>query len=84
MTKKTKMLLGGVAVLGLAYFLYQRSQKMANMSGMANFGGVDDMSDFANAEGKRLCVRINPNGSTTMYTPIAGSRCPSGGRIQTV
>jgi hypothetical protein len=52
MTKKTKMVLGGVAVLGVAYYLYKRSQDggMASMSGYSNFDGVR-MSSFANASG---------------------------------
>ena len=103
MTKQTKMILGGVAVLGLAYYLLNRGKGMKNMSGMANMSGMGlEMSDFsnavgmsdfgdvipqenfANAEGRRLCVRTNPNGSTSMYTPHGGSRCPYGGTVQNV
>jgi hypothetical protein len=84
MTKQTKMILGGVAVLGLAYFLLKGKKGMANMSGMANFGGMDDSDNFANAQGRRLCVRTNPNGSTTSYTPLGGGRCSYGGTLQNV
>jgi hypothetical protein len=93
MTKKTKMILGGVAVLGLAYYLLNRGKGMKNMSGVsmsrfanmdgvrmsrfANMGGVE-MSDFANAQGKRLCVHTNPDGSTNSYSPLNGSRCYRG------
>jgi hypothetical protein len=76
MTKQTKMILGGVAVLGLAYYLLNRGKGMANMTGM----GLE-MSDFANAQGRRLCVHVNPNGSTSEYSPIGGSRCYSGDRL---
>jgi hypothetical protein len=90
MTKQTKMILGGVAVLGLAYYLLNRGKGMKNMDGVrmsrfANMTGMGlEMSDFANAEGKRLCVRTNPNGSTTMYTPYQGYRCYNGGTVQNV
>ena len=85
MTKQTKMILGGVAVLGLAYYLLNRGKGMKNMDGVrmsafANMGGVE-MSDFANAQGRRLCVHVNPNGSTSEYSPIGGSRCYSGDRL---
>ena len=97
MTKQTKMILGGVAVLGLAYFLLKGKKGMANMSGMgvemsdfanavgmSDFGDVIPQENFANAEGRRLCVRTNPNGSTSMYTPHGGGRCPYGGTVQNV
>lgn len=97
MTKQTKMILGGVAVLGLAYYLLNRGKGMKNMTGMglqmsdfsnavgvSDFGDVIPQENFANAEGRRLCVRINPNGSTSQYTPHGGSRCPYGGRVQNV
>jgi hypothetical protein len=91
MTKKTKMILGGVAVLGLAYYLYKKSQDggMASMSGYSNMDGVR-MSRFANASGlsmspfsgstrrQRVCVRQEKDGSTTTYTSFGG-RCPYGG-----
>jgi hypothetical protein len=87
MTKKTKMVLGGVAVLGLAYYLWKKSQDggMASMSGYSNFDGVR-MSRFANASGmgststgrQRVCVRQEKDGSTTTYTSFGG-RCPYGG-----
>ena len=52
MTKKTKMVVGAVAVLGVAYYLYKKSQdkEMASMSGYSNMDGVR-MSRFANASG---------------------------------
>lgn len=87
MTKQTKMILGGVAVLGLAYYLLNRGKGMKNMDGVrmsafANMGGVE-MSDFANAEGTRVCVRINENGSTTTYNEYGGHYpCPHGGTPQ--
>jgi hypothetical protein len=97
MTKQTKMILGGVAVLGLAYYLLNRGKGMKNMTGMglemsdfsnavgiSDFGDVIPQENFANAQGRRLCVRTNPNGSTSMYTPHGGSRCPYGGTVQNV
>jgi hypothetical protein len=87
MTKKTKMVLGGVAVLGLAYYLWKKSQDggMASMSGYSNMDGVR-MSRFANASGmgsastgrRRVCTRMEKDGSTTTYTSFGG-RCPYGG-----
>lgn len=87
MTKKTKMVVGAVAVLGVAYYLWKRSQGMANMSGYSNFDGVR-MSSFANASGmgsastgrRRVCVRQEKDGSTTTYTSIGGG-CPYGGSV---
>ena len=60
MTKKTKMVLGGVAVLGVAYYLYKRSQDggMASMSGYSNFDGVR-MSRFANMSGTPMGVSMS-------------------------
>jgi len=60
MTKKTKMILGGVAVLGLAYYLYKRSQDggMASMSGYSNMDGVR-MSRFANMSGTPMGVSMS-------------------------
>jgi hypothetical protein len=108
MTKKTKMILGGVAVLGVAYYLYKRSQDggMASMSGYSNMDGVRmsrfanmsgtpmgvSMSRFANASGlsmspfagstarRRVCTRMEKDGSSTTYTAFGG-RCPYGGTI---
>ena len=93
MTKKTKMILGGVAVLGVAYYLYKRSQDggMASMSGYSNMDGVR-MSRFANASGlsmspfagtssrRQVCTRMEKDGSSTTYTAFGG-RCPYGGTV---
>jgi hypothetical protein len=93
MTKKTKMILGGVAVLGVAYYLYKKSQdkEMASMSGYSNMDGVR-MSRFANASGlsmspfsgstarRRVCTRMEKDGSSTTYTAFGG-RCPYGGTV---
>ena len=68
MTKKTKMILGGVAVLGVAYYLYKKSQdkEMASMSGYSNMDGVR-MSRFANASGI-----VDPKTMTTTPPPRTG------------
>jgi hypothetical protein len=80
MTKKTKMVVGAVAVLGVAYYLYKKSQdkEMANMSGFANASGLS-MSPFAGRQ--RVCVRMEKDGSTTTYTASGGGRCPYGGTV---
>ena len=91
MTKKTKMVVGAVAVLGVAYYLYKKSQdkEMASMSGYSNMDGVR-MSRFANASGlsmspfagrQRTCTRMEKDGSTTTYTASGGGRCPYGGTV---
>jgi hypothetical protein len=58
MTKKTKMVVGAVAVLGVAYYLWKRSQGMANMSGFANASGMGSAST-----GRQSCTRQNKDGS---------------------
>ena len=70
MTKKTKMILGGVAVLGLAYYLYKKSQDggMASMSGYSNMDGVR-MSRFANASGI-----VDPKTMTSTTPPKSTGR----------
>jgi len=70
------MILGGVAVLGLAYYLYKRSQDggMASMSGYSNFDGVR-MSRFANMSGTPMGVSMSrfANASGLSMSPFAGS-----------
>jgi hypothetical protein len=80
MTKKTKMVLGGVAVLGVAYYLWKKSQD----KGMANMSGYSNASGFASTGStgrQRVCVRMEKDGSTTTYTATGGGRCPYGGTV---
>lgn len=90
MTKKTKMVLGGVAVLGLAYYLWKKSQDggMASMSGYSNFDGVR-MSSFANASGmgsastgrRKTCQVMNKDGSSWTYYATNGHCDRYGGTL---
>jgi hypothetical protein len=90
MTKKTKMVVGAVAVLGLAYYLWKKSQDggMASMSGYSNFDGVR-MSSFANASGmgsastgrRQKCQVTEKDGSTWEYNATYGSCRRYGGTL---
>lgn len=96
MTKQTKMILGGVAVLGLAYYLLNRGKGMKNMDGvrmsrfanasgmgvgMSDFGDVIPSDNFANITGK-MCVYTNSNGNIEQYTSHGGRNpCPYGGKV---
>lgn len=68
-------LVGGLAIVGaIALFAYLTPKKARKNS-----------EGFFNAEGARLCSRIDPNGGITQYTPHGDSRpCPYGGTVTTV
>jgi hypothetical protein len=63
-------LVGGLAIVGaIALFAYLTPK-----------GTKRNSDGFFNAEGTRVCVRTNPNGSTTTYNEYWGTYpCPHGG-----
>jgi hypothetical protein len=65
-------LVGGLAIIGaVALFAYLRPKAPRRNS-----------DGFFNAQGRRICVRTNPNGSVSQYTAHGDSRpCPYGGRV---
>ena len=67
---KKEYIIGGLAIVGaIALFAYLTPK-----------GAKRNSEGFFNAEGTRVCVRINPNGSTTTYNEYGGTYpCPHGG-----
>ena len=72
---KKEYIIGGLAIVGgLVLFTYLMPKKATRNS-----------DGFFNAEGTRLCSRVDPNGGITQYTAHGDSRpCPHGGTVNTV
>ena len=69
---KKEYIIGGLAIVGaIALFAYLRPK-----------GARRNSDGFFSAEGRRVCVRTDPNGGTTQYTAHGDSRpCPYGGTV---
>ena len=78
---KKGYLVGGLAIVGaIALIAYLRPKPRKNSEGF--FSASGGMGAGSSSKAVPVCVRRNPDGSSTTYSQQGGSRpCPYGGSL---